>query len=152
MRISPPAWWNWTSCFLGLDYFGPKYNSHMLPPLHSSALHVQQGFIFAFCYNYLLVSLLVSESSIWHCSLLKVCIYLTPPPRSNQNSQHSPQIFSGASSSSRIGWLRKISLDFKHSPLISFSWSWTFFPGFDPRTVGRSQKSVSKTSKILVLF
>lgn len=49
-----------------------------------------------------------------------------------------PHIFSGASSSSRIGWLRKISLDFKHSPLISFSWSWTFLPGFDPLTVGRS--------------
>lgn len=82
------------------------------------------------------------------CSQPTICIYLTPPPRPNQNSQYSPQIFSGASSSSRIGWLRKISLDFKHNPLISFSWSWTFLPGFDPRTVRRSQKSVIKSSNI----
>jgi len=30
-----------------------------------------------------------------------------------------PQILSGASSSSKIGWLRKISRDFKHNPRTS---------------------------------
>ena len=94
--------------------------------------------------------------TIWVC----ICLVPTPIPTFVTSSpllcpkhpagfyfplyfpQYSPHIFSGASSSSRIGWLRKISLDFKHSPLISFSWSWTFLPGFDPRTVGRSQRSV----------
>ncbi len=47
---------------------------------------------------------------------------------------HVPHIFRGASSSSSIGWLRKISLDFRHSPLISVSVSCTFLPGFEPRT------------------
>lgn len=46
----------------------------------------------------------------------------------------SPQIFSGASSSRRMGWLRKISLDFRHRPRISPSVSWTFFPGREPLT------------------
>lgn len=45
-----------------------------------------------------------------------------------------PQIFNGASSSSRIGWLRKISLDLLHKLLISFSVNCTFLPGLDPRT------------------
>lgn len=49
-------------------------------------------------------------------------------------SQPSPQILRGASSSSRMGWLRKISRDFRHSPRISFSVSCTFFPGRDPWT------------------
>lgn len=47
---------------------------------------------------------------------------------------YSPQILSGASSSRRIGWLKKISRDFKHSPRISASVSCTFFPGLEPRT------------------
>ena len=45
-----------------------------------------------------------------------------------------PQIFKGASNSSSIGCDRNISLDFRHSPLISFSESCTFFPGREPRT------------------
>ena len=45
-----------------------------------------------------------------------------------------PQIFSGASSSRRIGWLRKISRDLMQSPRISASVSWTFLPGREPRT------------------
>ena len=48
--------------------------------------------------------------------------------------ENSPQIFKGASNSNKIGWLRKISLDFKQRPLISFSVSCTFLPGRDPRT------------------
>ena len=47
---------------------------------------------------------------------------------------YSPQILSGASSSRRIGWLKNISRDFRHSPLISASVSCTFFPGLEPRT------------------
>ena len=35
-----------------------------------------------------------------------------------------------------MGWLRKISRDFKHSPRISASVNWTFFPGREPRTEG----------------
>lgn len=47
---------------------------------------------------------------------------------------YSPHILRGASNSKRIGCERKISLDFKQSPRISFSVNWTFFPGRDPRT------------------
>lgn len=39
-----------------------------------------------------------------------------------------------------MGWLRKISRDFKHSPRISASVSWTFFPGREPRTEGGVEK------------
>ena len=46
-----------------------------------------------------------------------------------------PQIFSGASSSSKIGWLRNISRDFKHNPRTSLSLIWTTFPGRHPRTI-----------------
>ena len=46
----------------------------------------------------------------------------------------SPHILRGASNSSRMGWLRNISLDFTHKPRISPSESCTFFPGLDPRT------------------
>lgn len=46
-----------------------------------------------------------------------------------------PQIFRGASSSSRIGWLRKISRDLRQRPRISFSVSWTFLPGLEPFTL-----------------
>lgn len=45
-----------------------------------------------------------------------------------------PQIFNGASNSSRMGCERNISRDFMHRPLISFSVSCTFLPGFEPRT------------------
>ena len=45
-----------------------------------------------------------------------------------------PQIFKGASNSSNMGCDKNISLDFRHSPLISFSESCTFFPGREPRT------------------
>lgn len=46
----------------------------------------------------------------------------------------SPQILRGASSSRRMGWLRKISRDLRHRPRISFSVSCTFFPGREPCT------------------
>lgn len=49
-------------------------------------------------------------------------------------SEGSPQILRGASSSRRIGWLRKISRDLRHRPRISFSVSCTFFPGREPCT------------------
>lgn len=45
-----------------------------------------------------------------------------------------PQILSGASSSRRIGWLKKISRDFKQRPLTSASANCTVFPGRHPRT------------------
>lgn len=48
----------------------------------------------------------------------------------------SPQILRGASSSRRMGWLRKISRDLRHRPRISFSVSCTFFPGREPCTEG----------------
>ncbi len=51
-----------------------------------------------------------------------------------------PQILRGASSSRRMGWLRKISLDLRHNPRISFSCSCTFLPGFAPLTATRKQK------------
>lgn len=46
----------------------------------------------------------------------------------------SPHIFIGASSSSSIGWLMKISRAFVQRCLISYSASWTGFPGRLPRT------------------
>ena len=52
----------------------------------------------------------------------------------------SPQILSGASSSRRMGCERKISRDLRHSPRISFSVSWTFLPGRDPRTAKKRGK------------
>ena len=48
--------------------------------------------------------------------------------------QNLPQIFNGASSSSKMGCDKNISLDLRHNPLISFSESCTFFPGREPRT------------------
>lgn len=41
-----------------------------------------------------------------------------------------------------MGWLRNISLDFKHNPLISDSVSWTVLPGLDPRTEAKKQKTI----------
>ena len=52
----------------------------------------------------------------------------------NGTINYLPQILIGASSSSRIGWLIKISLAFVHKYLISYSASWTGFPGRLPRT------------------
>ena len=49
---------------------------------------------------------------------------------------HAPQIFMGASSSSKMGWLMKISRAFVQRYLISYSWSCTGFPGRLPRTRG----------------
>lgn len=50
-------------------------------------------------------------------------------------SNNLPHIFNGASNSSNIGWLRKISRDLRQRPRISDSVSWTFFPGLDPLTI-----------------
>lgn len=49
--------------------FGLFWSQIQLPHVTPSPLlcpTYPAGFYFAFCYNYLLVSLLVSESSIWH--------------------------------------------------------------------------------------
>lgn len=45
-----------------------------------------------------------------------------------------PQILIGASSSSKLGWRRKISLEATQSCLISDSESWTCLPGLPDRT------------------
>jgi hypothetical protein len=59
-----------------------------------------------------------------------------------------PQIFMGASSSRRIGWLMKISLAFVQRYLISYSWSCTGFPGLLPRT--SSNLSITESRSISV--
>ena len=46
----------------------------------------------------------------------------------------------GASNSSRMGWLIKISLAFVHRYFISYSCSWTGLPGRFPRTVTWSEE------------
>ena len=59
-------------------------------------------------------------------------------PRTATASPCSPHILMGASSSSRMGWLMKISRAFVQRYLISYSCSWTGFPGRFPRTGGKS--------------
>ena len=54
---------------------------------------------------------------------------------------YSPHIFSGASSSSKMGCCRNNSLDLRHNPRTSASVIWTVFPGRLPRT-GRIKTSV----------
>ena len=61
-----------------------------------------------------------------------------------RTTNYPPQILIGASSSSRIGWLMKISLAFVHKYLISYSASWTGFPGRLPRTVSRKIRGQRK--------
>lgn len=58
-------------------------------------------------------------------------------PERRTRQSDIPQILMGASSSSRMGWLMKISLAFVHRYLISYSANWTGFPGRLPRTGGR---------------
>ena len=60
--------------------------------------------------------------------------FLIRKPSMKHDETILPQIFKGASNSSNMGCDRNISLDFRHSPLISFSESCTFFPGREPRT------------------
>jgi hypothetical protein len=60
-----------------------------------------------------------------------------------------PQILSGASSSSRMGCERKISLDFRQRPRISFSVNWTFLPGRAPRT---EKDKIWITSSLTILI
>ena len=48
-----------------------------------------------------------------------------------------PHILRGASSSRRMGWLMKISRAFVQRNRISYSASWTCFPGRFPRTRAR---------------
>ena len=50
-----------------------------------------------------------------------------------------PQIFSGASNSSKIGWLRNISRDFKQRPRTSASVICTVFPGRHPLAANKSK-------------
>lgn len=64
-------------------------------------------------------------------------------------SMYIPQILIGASSSSKLGCWRKISLEAKHNCLISASESWTCFPGRANRTsVSRRIMSSSTASSI----
>lgn len=51
-----------------------------------------------------------------------------------KNNHFLPQIFKGASNSSKIGYDAKISFDFKQSPRTSDSVKFTIFPGFYPFT------------------
>jgi hypothetical protein len=69
----------------------------------------------------------------------KICFQLYPI--------YIPQIFSGASNSKRIGWLRKISRDLIHKPRTSASVICTIFPGRHPRT-DKSMNTASQFSKI----
>lgn len=62
-------------------------------------------------------------------------------PLSQGGGRSLPQILSGASSSSRIGWLRKISRDLMQRPRTSASVIWTILPGRHPRTGGRTRRS-----------
>ena len=61
-----------------------------------------------------------------------------------EQHDYPPQILIGASSSSRIGWLIKISLAFVHKYLISYSASWTGFPGRLPRTITKKKKGQAR--------
>lgn len=62
----------------------------------------------------------------------------------------SPHILSGASSSSRIGWLRKISLDLMQSPRTSASVICTIFPGRHPRTAKQKHREVDSHQGFIV--
>ena len=55
-------------------------------------------------------------------------------PRQQGRSDQKKRTLIGASSSSRMGWLMKISRDLVHSQRISCSCSWTCLPGRLPRT------------------
>ena len=59
----------------------------------------------------------------------------------SKQSKDGPHILMGASSSSKMGWLMKISLAFVHRYLISYSWSCTGFPGRLPRTGNKGKRS-----------
>ena len=65
-------------------------------------------------------------------------------------TNYLPQILIGASSSSRIGWLMKISLAFVHKYLISYSASWTGFPGRLPRTMAKGQRADRQSTTLWV--
>ena len=65
-------------------------------------------------------------------------------------TNYLPQILIGASSSSRIGWLMKISLAFVHKYLISYSASWTGFPGRLPRTMAKGQQADRQSTTLWV--
>lgn len=124
--------------FLVWDFLVPTpVPMFITPSPHSSTQSIQHRLIFfpITTSNYQFHSKWQKQLPFVLC-FTSASIQNTPPHA--PTTPYLPHIFSGASSSSRIGWLRKISLDFKHSPLISFSWSWTFLPGFDPLTVGRS--------------
>lgn len=62
---------------------------------------------------------------------------------------HWPQIFRGASSSSRMGWLRKISLDLIQRPRTSASVIWTILPGRHPRTGEKRKDTISSVIIII---
>ena len=61
--------------------------------------------------------------------------------------QNIPQIFIGASNSSRIGWFMKISRAFAQRYLISYSASCTGFPGRLPRTTGDKGKTSAEDNQ-----
>ena len=63
----------------------------------------------------------------------------------------SPQIFKGASSSKRIGWLRNISLDFKHKPRTSDSVICTVFPGRHPLAAKTQSKLWTRETQASII-
>lgn len=69
-----------------------------------------------------------------HCKYCKVCFFWLLFSVISYVYQYLPQILRGASSSRRMGWLRKISRDFRHRPLTSASVIWTILPGLHPLT------------------
>lgn len=82
--------------------------------------------------------------------------WISPKERERElgivNDDYLPQIFSGASSSSRIGWLRKISRDFKHNPRTSFSLKWTFLFGLAPRTKQNKEWMICLSNALFVYY
>lgn len=72
--------------------------------------------------------------------------------KGSRKGKHWPQILRGASSSSRMGWLRKISLDLMQRPRTSASDIWTIFPGRHPRTrEERKDKMLSLLSTVIII-
>lgn len=78
---------------------------------------------------------LIIEKNNFQNSFNELLMWWKLRKQTYMKSIDSPHILRGASSSSRIGWLRNISLDLRHKPLTSASANWTVFPGRQPRTI-----------------
>lgn len=74
--------------------------------------------------------------------------FCSGPVKPTLMDENLPQILRGASSSSRIGWLRKISRDLRQRPRISFSVSCTFFPGREPLTERENKNVLKETDEV----